>query len=230
MPQRPVPLSQSAGQQPVGQAPLQLRTGSAAWAGPQAVPAAPTTPAVPSKPRIPTAPKPAEGDVERRIPAAPRRPEMPVSSPLSPGAGTVTGDAPLGGARLPMTGPQPGQLGGADAMLPPGATGGTAAMPSTVGAGPQTPFSPVGSGAILPQPTAGGARPIVLPTPEGGQVRLREPTKVVGSGDDTLELRSRSSVEKEKWRFKKNLILWAFGLFILGLTIIILMMLGPIEK
>jgi hypothetical protein len=129
-----------------------------------------------------------------------------------------------------MTGPQPGQLGGADAMLPPGATGGTAAVPRTVGAGPQTPFSPVGSAAILPQPAAGGARPIVLPTPDGGQVRLREPTKVVGSGDDTLELRSRSSVEKEKWRFKKNLILWAFGLLILGLTIIILMMLGPIQK
>jgi len=52
----------------------------------------------------------------------------------------------------------------------------------------------------------------------------------VGSGDDTLELRSRSSVEKEKWRFKKNLILWAFGLLILGLTIIILMNLGPIPK
>jgi hypothetical protein len=129
-----------------------------------------------------------------------------------------------------MTGPQPGQLSGADAMLPPGAAGGAAAVPRTVGAGPQTPFSPAGSGAILPQPTAGGARPIVLPTPEGGQVRLREPTKVVGSGDDTLELRSRSSVEKEKWRLKKNLILWAFGLLILGLTIIILMMLGPIQK
>ena len=144
----------------------------------------------------------------------------------------MPGEAPLGGARLPMTGPQPGMagMGGADAMLPPGTTGGAAAMPRTVGAGPQTPFSPAGSGAILPQPTAGAARPIVLPTPEGGHVRLREPTKVVGSGDDTLELRSRSSVEKEKWRFKKNLILWAFGLLILGLTIIILMILGPIRK
>lgn len=129
----------------------------------------------------------------------------------------------MGGARLPMTGPQPGMaaMGGADAILPPGTTGGAA---------PQTPFSPAGSGAMLPPSTGGAARPIVLPTPEGGYVRLREPTKTVGAGDDALELRTRSSADKEKWRFKKNLIIWTFGLLVLGVTIIILMILGPIRK
>jgi hypothetical protein len=83
---------------------------------------------------------------------------------------------------------------------------------------------------MLPQSAGGAARPIVLPTPEGGYVRLREPTKVVGSGDDAIDLRTRSSGDKEKWRFKKNLIIWTFGLLVLGLTIIILMMLGPIRK
>ncbi len=83
---------------------------------------------------------------------------------------------------------------------------------------------------MLPQSTGGAVRPIVLPTPEGGYVRLREPTKVVGAGDDALELRTRSSVEKEKWRFKKNLIIWTFGLLVLGVTILILMFLGPIQK
>ena len=49
-------------------------------------------------------------------------------------------------------------------------------------------------------------------------------------GTMTLELRTRSSVEKEKWRFKKNLIMWTFGLLVLGVTILILMFLGPIRK
>ena len=84
--------------------------------------------------------------------------------------------------------------------------------------------------STFPQATGGAPRPIVLPTPEGGYVRLREPTKVVGSGDDALELRTRSTVEKEKWRFKKNLIIFTFGLLLLGATIVILMMLGPIRK
>ena len=80
-----------------------------------------------------------------------------------------------------------------------------------------------------PQPVSNPARPIVLPTPDGGIVRLRDPVKTIGSGDDATELRSRSAVQRETWRFKKNLIMWAIGLFLLGMTIIILMLLGPIQ-
>ena len=131
-----------------------------------------------------------------------------------------------------MSGPQMGAaaMGGPEALLPPGTTGTAAAKPRPGGAGPQIPFSPAGSGPVLPQPTGGPARPIVLPTPEGSYVKLREPTKVVGTGDEALELRSRSSAEKENWRFKKNLIIWTVGLLVLGITIVILMILGPIQK
>jgi hypothetical protein len=68
----------------------------------------------------------------------------------------------------------------------------------------------------------------VLPTPDGGIVRLREPAKTVGEGDDATELRSRSAAQKETWRFKKNLIMWGIGLLLLLITIVILMLLGPI--
>jgi len=102
-------------------------------------------------------------------------------------------------------------------------------MPGT-GGGPQMPFSPTAGAAVRPQPASGPARPLAVPTPDGGYVKLREPTRIVGSGDDALELRSRSGVDKEKWRFKKNLVMWGFGLLILGITILILMTLGPIQK
>ncbi len=91
------------------------------------------------------------------------------------------------------------------------------------------PFSPSSPGTMLPQSTGGPARPIVLPTPDGGIVRLRDPVKTIGSGDDAIELRSRSSEQRETWRLKKNLIMWTVGLLVLGITIIILMMLGPIR-
>lgn len=128
-----------------------------------------------------------------------------------------------------MTGPQPGlgALGNADALLPPGTAAGPAAMPG-MGRGPQAPFTPATAPAMTAQPAGGPARPLVVPTPDG-YVHLREPTKIVGDGDDALELRTRSGVDKEKWRFKKNLFIWTFGLLLLGITIFILMTLGPIR-
>lgn len=142
-------------------------------------------------------------------PAPPARPEVPLSSPGPLGGGMPVPSIPTpGAARLPMSGPQPtvAPLGGVESLLPPG---------------------PVGDRS---QPRSGGPiRPIVLPTPDGGVVRLRDPVKMLGSGDDAIELRSRSAEEKEAWRFKKNLIMWVVGLLLLGITIIILMLLGPIQ-
>lgn len=129
-----------------------------------------------------------------------------------------------------MTGPQPGlgAPGSVDALLPPGTAAGSAARPG-MGRGPQTPVTPATAPALVPQPAGGPSRPLVVPTPDGSYVHLREPTKIVGSGDDALELRSRSGVDKEKWRFKKNLFIWTFGLLLLGITIFILMTLGPLR-
>jgi len=129
-----------------------------------------------------------------------------------------------------MTGPQPtaAAMGGVESLLPPGPAGDAAAKPRGGGVGPQAPFTPPSSRPMPLQPASGPARPIVLPASDGGIVRLREPLKTVGSGDDATELRSRSAVQKETWRFKKNLIMWAIGLLLLLITIVILMLLGPI--
>jgi len=129
-----------------------------------------------------------------------------------------------------MTGPQPtaAAMGGVESLLPPGPAGDAAAKPRGGSAGPQAPFTPPSSGPVPLRSTSGPARPIVLPTPDGGIVRLREPAKTVGAGDDATELRSRSAVQKETWRFKKNLIMWGIGLLLLLITIVILMLLGPI--
>ncbi len=193
-------------------------------------------PSAPKAPAVPTTPRPRPAGVEPQMPsapvpaaprpAAPGRPEVPLSSP------TPLGEAPAGTARLPMTGPQPtvAALGGVESLLPPGPAADATVRPRGGGVGPQTAFSPPNSGTTVPQPASGLARPIVLPTPDGGVVRLREPAKTVGAGDDALELRSRSAVQKEVWRFKKNLIIWLIGLVLLCLTIAILMLLGPIPK
>ncbi len=175
---------------------------------------------------MPSAPSPA-------VPTstAPPRPEVPLSSPAAMGGGIPgSGVAPPGAARLPMTGPQPtaAAMGGVESLLPPGPAGDAAAKPRGGGAGPQAPFTPPSSGPVPLRPASGPARPIVLPTPDGGIVRLREPAKTVGAGDDATELRSRSAAQKETWRFKKNLIMWGIGLLLLLITIVILMLLGPI--
>jgi hypothetical protein len=175
---------------------------------------------------------PAQGPAPQvpRVPVAPARPESPVpspspvpsssmpSSPSSAASGFPPGVLPAGGQRLPMRGPQPpiGTTSGTGTSLPTGAAGGRGPQPSAASAS--------GSGAARPQP----GRPIVLPTPAGSYAQLREPSKLVGTGDDAFELRTRTAAEKERWRFRKNLILWTFSLLLLGLTILVLMLLGPL--
>ncbi len=176
--------------------------------------------------------QPASPELPGRGPGLAQAPQVPNSQrPTMPQRPVpLPQPATSGGTRVPMTGPQPGlgALGTVDALLPPGTAAGSAAMPG-MGRGPQAPVTPATAPALVPQPVGGPARPLVVPTPDGSYVHLREPTKIVGSGDDALELRSRSGVDKEKWRFKKNLVIWAFGLLLLGITIFILMTLGPLR-
>ena len=63
---------------------------------------------------------------------------------------------------------------------------------------------------------------------EGGLVRLREPVKTVGYGDDAVELRTLTPEERARRRLRKNLILWTVGLVILGVTLAILLITGPV--
>ena len=57
---------------------------------------------------------------------------------------------------------------------------------------------------------------------------LREPVKTVGYGDEAIELRAKSPEERARWRLKKNLIIWGFGLIVLVLTFAILLLMGPL--
>jgi hypothetical protein len=81
------------------------------------------------------------------------------------------------------------------------------------------------------QPGAGtGATPISIPTGDDPlSIKVREPVKTVGVGDDAIELNSLSPEDRARWRLKKNLILWAFGLIVIGITLAILLLTGPIR-
>jgi hypothetical protein len=57
---------------------------------------------------------------------------------------------------------------------------------------------------------------------------VREPVKTIGTGDDEIELHSRTPEQKARWRVKKNLVLWTFGLIVLGITLLVLLLMGPI--
>jgi len=139
---------------------------------------------------------------------------------------------PTGAARLPMSGPQTAPVGGAgiDALLPPGSPG-AAVGPVTArgGQAASLPVQPTAFTAGTAATQATSVRPIVVPTQDAGLVTVREPVKRIGAGDDALELRSMTPEEKARWRFKKNLILWAVGLAIIGITVVVLLMTGPIR-
>jgi hypothetical protein len=70
---------------------------------------------------------------------------------------------------------------------------------------------------------------IVIPTEDGGFVRLRDPVKTVGEGYEAVELRSHSPEERASWKLKKNLIMWGFGLAVIGITLYVLLKMGPLS-
>jgi hypothetical protein len=65
----------------------------------------------------------------------------------------------------------------------------------------------------IPQNVASGA--VVVPTADGGYVAVRESPKVIGSGDDELEVRRLAPEEKARRRLRRNLMLWTFCLLVL---------------
>jgi len=69
----------------------------------------------------------------------------------------------------------------------------------------------------------------VIPTEDGGFTTLRDPVKTVGDGDEEIELRALTPEEKARKKFKKNLILWGFGLAIMAITLYVLLTMGPIS-
>jgi hypothetical protein len=76
--------------------------------------------------------------------------------------------------------------------------------------------------------SAAAPKPIV-PVGDRGPFDLREPVKTVGAGDEAIELKALSPEEKARRRLKKNLVLWCLGLVIIGITLAVLLMAGPIR-
>jgi hypothetical protein len=68
-----------------------------------------------------------------------------------------------------------------------------------------------------------------IATDDPTAIKVREPVRTIGTGDDAIELRAFSPEERARRRLKKNLILWAIGLIVIGITLAILLMTGPIS-
>ena len=61
---------------------------------------------------------------------------------------------------------------------------------------------------------------------------MREPVSTAAWGDQGLghqagELRTPTAEERARRKWRKNIILWAFGLLILGITLALLLLTGP---
>lgn len=69
---------------------------------------------------------------------------------------------------------------------------------------------------IRPGVAADGS--ILVPTDDGNYIALREPIKTVSKGNREVELRRLSPEEKARRRFKRNLLVAAFGMVFLILT------------
>jgi hypothetical protein len=150
--------------------------------------------------------------------AAPTPSSKPLTVPTGPAA------APGGASRLPTSAPRPIPTGanrGAESLLPPGISG----QPGTSG----KPAGPEKSSTPIPQPAAKSSESrISVPTEDGGYVTLRDPVKTVGRGDDAIELRTLSPEERARRKLKRNLVLWGFGLLIISITLVLLLVMGPV--
>ena len=140
-------------------------------------------------------------------------------------AGAARSQKPL--RPVPLGSTPPSGAGNVRSMSPPSAAGsGTAGMPRPSGR-PGARAVP-GQAARLQRFTRPAGSSIVLPTEDGAYVTIREPVKTIGRGDDAIELRSLSAEERKRRKFKKNLVLWGFGLLIIGITLALLLLVGPI--
>jgi hypothetical protein len=95
-----------------------------------------------------------------------------------------------------------------------------------------TPAARSDSAAVPTGRNAAIAAPKPISIPVGGDpsaIQIRETVKTVGVGDDAVELNSLSPEERARRRLKKNLILWTFGLIVIGITLAILLLIGPIQ-
>lgn len=140
------------------------------------------------------------------VPAAPVQPTMP--TPVQPASSQPPRVSPGPAAPVVPTTPSPVQPTPRQPLAQPGSR----PVPITPGGNQTTPIRPVAVSAV-----------------SDGAVRVREPVQTVSAGDDEIDLRSLTSEEKSRRRMIKNLVLWTAGIILIALTMIVLLMLGPIS-
>jgi hypothetical protein len=104
----------------------------------------------------------------------------------------------------------PGRPSIADELLPPGTSTAAAGAP---GPGEQVAIP----AAPLPLPHvmgSSGTEAVQLPAADG-PLALKDSPKIVGSGDDEVELRRLAPEEKARRRFRKGIILWTLCILVL---------------
>ncbi|MCA9155207.1 MAG: hypothetical protein KDA38_10495 [Planctomycetales bacterium] len=132
---------------------------------------------------------------------------------LPPGADT----APVATAATPSASRPTNRV--ADDLLPPGA--------EEVPAGPlKQVVLPTAGKPDEPRGKAADGS-ILIPTADGGQVAVREPVKTISAHGEEVELRQRTPEERAARRFRKNLVIWTLGILLVGITMYILLVMGP---
>lgn len=171
-------------------------------------------------------------------------PEPPVPTPAADMLPPGSGDDAL----LPPGAEAPVPVAADDSLLPPGADTAPVATESASSASrattrladdllpPGAEAAPTGPLKQVALPTAGkpdeprgktADGSILIPTADGGQVAVREPVKTVSAHGEEVELRQRTPEERAARRFRKNLIIWTFGILLVGITMYVLLVMGP---
>lgn len=97
----------------------------------------------------------------------------------------------------------------AETLLPPGAEATDAAAAGAA----QVPIPAAPQRTLQPVKTAPGTA--IVPTADGGYVTVQESPKIIGSGDEEVEIRRLPPEEKARRRFRRGLILWTVCVLIL---------------
>jgi DNA-directed RNA polymerase subunit RPC12/RpoP len=69
---------------------------------------------------------------------------------------------------------------------------------------------------------AAPTKPVLIPTEDGAYIALHEPVKKVAAGGREIELRRLSPEEKERRRFRRNLVVAGLGLFLLIVAMLVM--------
>ena len=85
--------------------------------------------------------------------------------------------------------------------------------------------------SLVTLPAAGtAARPLPLPAPPPSSGPPSPPSPPANAGRAAIDVRPPRSGTRARRRLLRNLLLWGFGLGIIGLVMAILLIVGPVRK